>query len=123
MKQIHSVGQKVLAALMTMMAMLAGQSAFAQIAKGKVTSTSGEPVIGASVLIPGTTTGAITDIDGNFELNAAPAPNSRFRASVISTSTLLSFRVRQYMTSSSPKMPSCSMRRLLSAMAISPSVP
>ena len=72
MKSIHSVGQKVLAALMTMMAMLAGQSAFAQIAKGKVTSTSGEPVIGASVLIPGTTTGAITDIDGNFELNAAP---------------------------------------------------
>ena len=67
MKSIHSVGQKVLAALMTMMAMLAGQSAFAQIAKGKVTSTSGEPVIGASVLIPGTTTGAITDIDGNFE--------------------------------------------------------
>ena len=36
--------------------------------KGTVVDASGEPVIGASVLMKGTTTGTITDIDGNFSL-------------------------------------------------------
>lgn len=40
--------------------------------KGKVVDKSGEPVIGANVLIKGTTTGTVTDLDGNFSLNAAP---------------------------------------------------
>ena len=33
---------------------------------GKVYDISGEPIIGASVLIQGTTQGTITDIDGAF---------------------------------------------------------
>ena len=38
---------------------------------GKVTSTEdGQPVIGASVKVVGTNTGTVTDIDGNFSLNA-----------------------------------------------------
>ena len=37
---------------------------------GTVTSADdGEPVIGASVLVKGTTTGTVTDIDGNFTLS------------------------------------------------------
>ena len=36
--------------------------------KGTVVDASGEPVIGASVLMKGTTMGTITDIDGNFTL-------------------------------------------------------
>lgn len=36
--------------------------------KGKVVDASGEPVIGASVLMKGTSNGTITDIDGNFTL-------------------------------------------------------
>lgn len=38
--------------------------------KGVVTDEQGEPLIGVSVLIKGTTTGTITDLDGNFELSA-----------------------------------------------------
>jgi TonB-linked SusC/RagA family outer membrane protein len=38
---------------------------------GIVKSTTGEPVIGASVLIQGTGKGAITNIDGKFSLNAS----------------------------------------------------
>ena len=34
--------------------------------RGKVVDASGEPVIGASVVVKGTTTGVITDLDGNF---------------------------------------------------------
>lgn len=35
---------------------------------GHVVDTTGEPVIGANVTVKGTTTGTITDIDGNFTL-------------------------------------------------------
>lgn len=43
----------------------------AQSIKGKVSSDKGEPLVGASVVVKGTTTGAITDLDGNYELKAA----------------------------------------------------
>ena len=36
---------------------------------GKVLDATGEPIIGANVLVKGTTNGTITDIDGNFTLN------------------------------------------------------
>jgi TonB-linked SusC/RagA family outer membrane protein len=39
---------------------------------GKVVDANGEPVIGAAVLVPGTTTGATTDLDGNFNLRVEP---------------------------------------------------
>lgn len=45
--------------------------AFAQqiAVKGHVKDTTGEPVIGANVLVKGTINGTITDFDGNFMLN------------------------------------------------------
>ena len=36
---------------------------------GTVTSEEGEPLIGASILLVGTSSGVVTDIDGNFTLN------------------------------------------------------
>lgn len=36
--------------------------------KGRVTDAYGEPIIGASILVKGTTNGVITDMDGNFAL-------------------------------------------------------
>lgn len=42
--------------------------------KGKVTDNTGEPLPGASVMIKGTSTGAATDLDGNF---AIPVNDSR----------------------------------------------
>lgn len=47
-------------------------SAFAQqvVVKGNVVDETGEPVIGASVKVVGGKTGAVTDIDGNFSINA-----------------------------------------------------
>ncbi|AVM58874.1 SusC/RagA family TonB-linked outer membrane protein [Bacteroides heparinolyticus] len=38
---------------------------------GKVVDVSGEPIIGASVLVKGSSTGTVTDIDGNFTVNAS----------------------------------------------------
>lgn len=48
------------------------QSTLAQVlVTGKITDENGEAVIGASILIKGTTVGTITDIDGNFTLAAS----------------------------------------------------
>ena len=57
--------------------------AFAQSQiSGKVTSSDdGQPVVGASIKVAGTNTGTITDIDGNFSLNA-PA-NAKLEISYI----------------------------------------
>lgn len=37
--------------------------------KGTIVDTNGEPVIGATIQVKGTTTGIISDMDGNFTLN------------------------------------------------------
>lgn len=37
--------------------------------KGLVSDESGEPIIGANVLVKGSTNGTITDFDGRFTLN------------------------------------------------------
>ena len=54
------------------MGLFLSMGAFAQqiTVKGHVVDVSGEPVIGATVRVAGTSTGAMTDFDGNFTLNA-----------------------------------------------------
>ena len=52
---------------------LLGMNAYAQNAiRGTVMDAGNLPVVGASVLVPGTTTGVTTDRDGNFTLRVAP---------------------------------------------------
>ncbi len=41
--------------------------------KGKVADVNGEPIIGASIMVKGTSNGVISDMDGNFSLNNVPA--------------------------------------------------
>ena len=41
------------------------------IISGRVSSSIGEPMIGASVMVKGTTNGTITDLDGNFKVEAS----------------------------------------------------
>ncbi|WP_303912690.1 TonB-dependent receptor [Bacteroides mediterraneensis] len=55
--------------LTTCMMLLMSVVAFAQNQiKGHVADAAGDPIIGANVTVKGTTTGTITDIDGNFTL-------------------------------------------------------
>ncbi len=65
---------KVAGILMVFSTLCGGLSASAQTQaiSGKVVDTGGQPVIGAAVMIPGTTNGATTDLDGNFSLRVAP---------------------------------------------------
>lgn len=62
----------------------------AQIAKvtGKVTSSEdGLPIVGASVLVKGTTMGTVTDIDGNFILTNVPSSAKTLQISFIGMRT------------------------------------
>ena len=54
--------------------LLTSASVFAQskTVTGTVTDTANEPLIGASVQIQGTTSGAITDMDGKYSVNVTP---------------------------------------------------
>ena len=73
MRSIYSVGHKAFCTLLTGVALLfMGGWAFAQTTSGKVIDINGVPVIGAAVMVPGTTNGATTDIDGHFTLRVAP---------------------------------------------------
>ena len=68
MKQVNfRIPLRVLTLLMGLMISI---SAFAQITvNGNVKDATGEPVIGASVRVVGTTIGTTTDFDGNFTLS------------------------------------------------------
>ncbi len=57
--------------LFLLMALFASSAALAQTAvSGTITDgDSGDPLIGASILVTGTSTGTVTDFDGNFTLN------------------------------------------------------
>ncbi len=68
MKQVNiRIPSRILALLI---GMVLSMGAFAQITvQGLVKDATGEPVIGASIKVVGTTAGTVTDFDGNFTLN------------------------------------------------------
>ncbi len=67
----HNWTQAVRLAMSAVLLVFLTTAAFAQqiTVSGNVKETTGEPIIGASVLVKGTTTGTITDLDGNFTLS------------------------------------------------------
>ena len=71
---IKNCSMKRVVKLALLFALLIPLSSLAQNIQltGTVTDTTGETVIGASVLEKGTTNGVITNIDGNFSLNVSP---------------------------------------------------
>lgn len=61
------MGKRLISTLLVLLTI--GVQVFAQSAvSGKVTDEAGEPCVGANVLIKGTTTGTMTDLDGNYSL-------------------------------------------------------
>ena len=57
---------------LALIALFAGLSAFAQTSTitGVVRDSQGEPVIGAAVMVKGTTTGVMTNADGSYSIKA-----------------------------------------------------
>lgn len=74
-RSVFSIAGKALAALVIFIAVGTAQTAFAQNGTVKVTgkvTCGGESVIGASVMVKGTTTGTVTDIDGSYGIQVRP---------------------------------------------------
>ena len=69
MKQVKIMPQRMLALIC---GLILSVTAFAQqiTVKGNVVDATGEPIIGATVRVAGQTGGVITDIDGNFQVQA-----------------------------------------------------
>ena len=58
-------------ALFSLLALVLGAvSAFGQTVTGRVMDSQREPVIGAGIVIPGKSGGAITDVDGRYSIAA-----------------------------------------------------
>lgn len=73
--KMHSVNRSTGVRRFLFLLMLAVTSTMAWAqgnVSGKVVDATGEPVIGASVVVKGTTTGVVTDIDGNFSIPNVP---------------------------------------------------
>src|SRR5690606_33697561 len=55
---------------------------------GTVLDDTGQPIPGANIIVIGTSTGTVTDFDGNFNLNVAQAPPFTLQASSIGFETV-----------------------------------
>lgn len=64
----------LMTALCAVMAMPLSAYAQSAVVKGTVTDSAGEPLMGAGVIVKGTSNGCITDLDGNFELTGVTYP-------------------------------------------------
>ena len=61
------MGKRLITTLLALLAIVA--QTFAQSAvSGKVTDKAGEPLVGVNVLVKGTTTGTMTELDGSWNL-------------------------------------------------------
>ena len=69
---IHKISRSLRFVVMALVAMTLSLSAWAQniSVTGTVTDVNGEPIIGAYVLVQGTSTGTSTDVDGKYQLSA-----------------------------------------------------
>lgn len=77
-----SFGSKRYNTLLCALAISASSFAQSLIIKGHVVDENNEPIIGANIVVKGTTTGTITDFDGNFSLTV-PNKNSIIRIAYI----------------------------------------
>ena len=90
--KIETIKQRNKLLIAMMLGMLLSVQAFAQslTVTGVVKDNMGEAVIGANVVVKGTTNGTITDFDGNFTLTANKGEISLlFRLSAISLRNFL----------------------------------
>ena len=77
--------RRQIAALITLLMLITVSSVFAQGTKkltGIVSDLSGEPLIGVSIVVKGTTIGTVTDLNGGYSLNI---PDENKKATLIFT--------------------------------------
>lgn len=80
--ETHSNSLRLIGTLLSALLLCVNMYAQGLIVKGHITDSNGEPVIGANIVVKGTTIGTITDFDGNFSLEV-PDKNSVLRIGYI----------------------------------------
>lgn len=80
--ETHSNSLRLIGTLLFALLLCVNMYAQGLIVKGHITDSNGEPVIGANIVVKGTTIGTITDFDGNFSLEV-PDKNSVLRIGYI----------------------------------------
>ncbi len=76
-KTIHYI------ALLMAMFLTGSLTANAEIVRGNVTDDTGEPLIGATVMVVGTTGGTATDLDGNYSINVPDIKKNELKFSYV----------------------------------------
>jgi TonB-linked SusC/RagA family outer membrane protein len=72
MTKLKMIRMLTLSMLWLCLGVLSGEAASAAITvKGQVKDATGDPMIGVSVQVQGTSVGTVTDLDGNYELSVA----------------------------------------------------
>ena len=74
MENVKSLFRYVALVLLTIC--LGSAAANAEVVKGVVTDNTGEPLIGVSVVLKGSTSGVVTDIDGAYSINVPNQKNA-----------------------------------------------
>lgn len=77
---------RYIALLMVMLA-LGTSASWADVVKGNVTDDTGEPLIGATVMVVGIPGGTATDIDGNYTINVPDIKKNELRFSYVGMDT------------------------------------
>ena len=69
MRKVAIIFMKKCSVLLLMLLFPLAALAQSVTVSGQVTDEAGEPIIGASVRIPGTSVGVVTDMDGNYSIS------------------------------------------------------
>lgn len=67
---------KKLSLVLTLVVLACGFTMAQRTISGTISDTSGEPLIGASILVKGTSSGTVTDIDGKYTLSVPDGSNT-----------------------------------------------
>ena len=87
LSNINFMKERVLVLLACLFASFTLAMAQSRTVRGTVADEAGDPIIGASVLVKGTNTGTITDIDGAFVLSNVPSNASTLVISYVGMKT------------------------------------
>ncbi len=75
-------------ALMLIFIMTSALAARADTVKGNVTDDTGEPLIGVTVMVVGTRTGTVTDLDGNYSIDVPNPKKNELKFTYVGMETL-----------------------------------
>ena len=81
--------KKLLLSAVLLIFVMTGYVAGQNTVSGKVNDTAGQPLIGANVVVEGTTSGAVTDMDGNFSISTSASFPITLRISYVGYETMI----------------------------------